>query len=106
MFFNKFEKFKNARLNKRLLWDCDLNNFDYKKAKKLVVSRVIERGHEEDYYAIFNVYGGINSVKEIIKSLPYLNKKDMNFVSIVFNIDLKELTCYSKMLSIKKLIHY
>lgn len=106
MYFNKFNEFKNAKLNTNLLWDCDLKDFDYQKAKKLVVKRVIERGQEEDYYAIFNLYGGIEGVKEIIKTIPHLSKKDMNFVSIVFSIDLKELECYSRMLSMKNPMLY
>lgn len=67
--------------------------------KHLVVQRVIEQGKKEDFYALFNLYGGIEGVKNIIKELDFLSKKDMNFVSIIFNLRKESLKCYSKMLS-------
>lgn len=107
MFFNEFEKYKNAKLDTRLLWDFNVDeNFEWNNMKRLVVERVIELGGKEDYYAIFKMYGGINGVKEIIKNIEFLSKKDMNFVSIIFKIKLEDLKCYKKMLSMKKPILY
>lgn len=107
MFFNEFEKYKDAKLDTRLLWDFNVDeNFEWNNMKRLVVERVIELGGKEDYYAIFKMYGGINGVKEIIKNIEFLSKKDMNFVSIIFKIKLEDLKCYKKMLSMKKPILY
>lgn len=97
MFFNEFEKYKDAKLDTRLLWDFNVDeNFEWNNMKRLVVERVIELGGKEDYYAIFKMYGGINGVKEIIKNIEFLSKKDMNFVSIIFKIKLEDLKCYKK----------
>ena len=92
MFFNEFEKYKNAKLNTNLLWEYNVNdNFDYNKAQRLVVQRVIQLGSIEDYYAIFNMYGSIEGVKKIIKDIEFLSKKDMNFVSVIFKIKMEDL---------------
>ena len=107
MFFNEFEKYKDAEFDKRLLWEFKVDeNFEWENMKNLVVKRTIELGKKEDYYAVFNMYGGIDNVKNIIKNIEFLNRKDMNFVSVVFGIKLEELKCYTKMLSMKKPIFY
>lgn len=100
MFFNENTKYNNAKIDKRLLWEFNVDDdFEWQNMKHLVVQRVIEQGKKEDFYALFNLYGGIEGVKNIIKELDFLSKKDMNFVSIIFNIRKESLKCYSKMLS-------
>ena len=39
---------------------------------------------------------GEKGVKEVIKVIPYLNDKDMNFVSRAFNIPFSKMKCYEK----------
>lgn len=100
MFFNENTKYNNVKIDKRLLWEFNVDDdFEWQNMKHLVVQRVIEQGKKEDFYALFNLYGGIEGVKNIIKELDFLSKKDMNFVSIIFNIRKESLKCYSKMLS-------
>lgn len=107
MFFNEFEKFNNSKFDNRLLWEFKVDDtFDWQKMKELVVQRTIQLGKKEDYYAIFRLYGGIDKVKEIIKEIEFLNKKDINFVSVIFNIEKEDLKCYTKMQSMKKPIFY
>lgn len=107
MFFNEFEKYKNAKFNTKLLWEFDVDdNFDWQKMSHTVVARTIELGRMEDYYAIIKIYGGIDNVKHIIKSLAFLNDKDMNFVHIIFDIDLEDLKCYTKKQSLTKPMLY
>ena len=110
MFFDNFTKLNNANLDRHLFWEYTINDeSDWNnilKNKRLVVKRVIELGRIEDFYAIFNLYGGVENVKSIIKEIEFLNKKDMNFVSVIFKIKLEELRCYKKMLLIKKPILY
>lgn len=56
----------------------------------------------EGFYAAFNLYGGIEGFREIIKELPSLSPRDMNFVCIVFNLEKEELKCYTRKLSREK----
>jgi hypothetical protein len=88
---------ENPQISPHLLWDVDKSNIDWNAMKKFVVQRVIERGWENDYYAIFKLYGGKTGVKKIIKEIPVLfSPKDEAFVLSVFNIKKGDLQCYIK----------
>jgi len=95
MYFDNYKNFPDAILNPKLLWEFDPNEFDFGVMRDVIVQRVIERGWPNDWYFILNKYG-IDGVKSAIKSLPYLNDKDMNFVSHQFNIPLTSMKCYEK----------
>lgn len=84
------------KINSALLWEYDMNLFDWQKSKIIVVQRVVEMGKPEDFYAAFDIYGGIDGFREIIKTVPYLNSVDINFVCILFNLKREELKCYTK----------
>ena len=87
----------NTQIPKKLLWDVDLKNFYVQKNKKLVVQRVIEYGLPEDYYTLFNLYGGIAGVRQIIKEIPYFRyPQDISFVCIAFNLKKEDLECYKR----------
>jgi hypothetical protein len=87
----------NMQVSKHLLWEYNYNAFDFDAGKVLVVQRVIERGWEKDYYAIFKLYGGIEGVREIIKQIPApLTPKDEAFVMTVFDLKKEDLQCYTR----------
>lgn len=92
MYFSDFKKFRGATLTPRLLWEYDHDNFDYDKMRNIVVQRVIERGWPDDWYFMLNKYG-VEGVKSAIKELPYLNDKDLAFVSHQFDIPLTSMKC-------------
>lgn len=60
-------------LSPSLLWDYDLSCFDWWKSRKIVVQRVVERGWLSDYFAAFDLYGGIEGFRQIVKELPHLS---------------------------------
>jgi hypothetical protein len=95
MYFDDCVNFPDAKLNPRLLWEYDLERVDYTSMRNIIVQRVIERGWPEDWYFILNRYG-IDGVKAAIVELPYLNDKDMNFVSHQFDIPFTAMKCYEK----------
>ena len=82
-----------------LLWVYYLAQFDWQRSRKIVVQRIIERGWLKDYFAAFDLYGGIEGFREIIKEVPSLSARDMNFVCTVFNLKKEELRCYTRKLS-------
>jgi len=100
MFFNRFKDFPDAKINPSLLWEYDVSRIDYTVMRDIIVQRVIERGWPNDWYAMLNLYG-IKGVKAAIKNIPYLNDKDMNFVSHQFNIPLSAMKCYEKKQTIR-----
>lgn len=97
-----FDDYKDSRamctLSPSLLWDYDLSCFDWWKSRKIVVQRVVERGWLSDYFAAFDLYGGIEGFRQIIKELPHLSSRDMNFVCIAFDLKKEELSCYTRKL--------
>lgn len=86
---------RHKEVRKHLLWEVNKENFDYNKSSQLVVERVVQRGDTDDWLTILNLYG-YERVREQIKQIPHLNKKDMNFVHLIFDIPLNELKCYTK----------
>jgi hypothetical protein len=80
----------NPQVAKHLLWDVNTSNLsdeDWYDMRKLVVQRVIEQGDENDFYAIFKLYGGPKGVREIIKQIPAVfSPRDEAFVRTVFNL--------------------
>jgi len=95
IYLSDYKKHPDAKINPALLWEYNLSDFDFQKMRNVVVQRVIERGWPNDWYAALNLYGE-KGIKEAIKAIPYLNDKDMNFVSHVFKIPLSKMRCYEK----------
>ena len=87
----------DAKIPPYLLWDVDLEKFDWEKGKSLVVERVIERGSEEDYYTLFQMYGGVEGVREVVKNIKHFRwKQDIDFASMAFDIQKEEMECYKR----------
>lgn len=97
----------HPKVKASLLWEYDLTNFDWQRMRALVVERVIERGWDEDYYAIFSLYKGIEGVKKIIRDeVLILSDKEIAFVCAVFNLKKEELKCYIRKQSRQALTNY
>lgn len=79
-----------------LLWDQDMRTFDWQASKVVVVQRVVERGNAGDFLAAFDLYGGEEGFREVIKQVPYLSDIDINFVCIFFNLRREELLCCTR----------
>jgi hypothetical protein len=94
MFFDNYKLHQNSKVRHTLLWEYDMDQFNWDDMRTLVVQRVIERGRMDDFYAILNQYG-LPGVKEAIKQISYLNPKDLSFVCSVFNLKKENLKCYT-----------
>ena len=93
------------KIRQGLLWEYDLKDFDWQYMRALVVERVIERGWDEDYYALFALYGGVDGVRQIIRDeVLMLSDKDIAFVCATFNLKKEELKCYLRNQSRQALI--
>jgi len=95
MFFSNYKKYQNTKIRSSLLWEYDIEKIDYESMKSVIIQRVVERGRISDFYAILNRYG-LENVKNSVKNIKSLDKKDIAFLSCVFNINKKEFRCYSK----------
>lgn len=88
-------------LNKTLFWDVDYKNIDKEKNASFIVERVLNYGDEKDYKELKRVYG-LLKIKKIAKEINYINKKNINFWSIMFDIPLKHFKCTKKFLDKKQ----
>lgn len=89
---NKYERGEHS-FNPALLWEYDLSVFDWQASRTLVAQRVVELGAPEDFYAAFDMYGGVEGFREILKDIPYLSPIDLNFVTFTFDLRKEELKC-------------
>lgn len=95
MFFDDWkEKSEGKTISRTLLWEYEIATFPWQKMGTLVMQRVIERGWPDDFYAAIRLYGGIENIREIVKTIPVLSAKDMAFVCQVFGLKKEELKCY------------
>lgn len=95
MFFDNYKSHQEAQVRKSLLWEYDMDRFNWDSLRTIVVQRVVERGRMNDFYAILNLYG-LKGVQESIKQISYLNPKDISFVCSVFNLKKEDLKCFTK----------
>ncbi|MGV4477924.1 DUF6922 domain-containing protein [Ornithobacterium rhinotracheale] len=98
MIFDDWREHPGNVIDPSLLWEYDLEKFDFQKNRGIVVQRVIERGEYSDWYAALHLYGGLENLIEIIKNdVPMINsKKDLNFVCVRFNLKKEDLKCYRR----------
>ena len=97
--FEDYHNHRNAEVRPSLLWEYDLEKFDWQQMRNEVVQRVLERGRMDDFYAILNLYG-VEGVKAALREIPYMNDKDMNFACVAFDLRKEELKCYTRKQSI------
>ncbi|MDP2910600.1 MAG: hypothetical protein Q8N58_02340 [bacterium] len=92
---------KKISLNKTLFWDVNFRDLDYQKDAFFIIERVLNYGDEKDYQIIEKVYG-LPKIKNIAKKINYINKKNINFWSIIFNIPPDLFKCTKKFLNKKQ----
>ena len=81
--------------NKALLWEYDTDHIDFQKCRRLVATRVMEMGRLEDFYAAFDLYGGIDGFAKIAKEeVTGLDDRTLNFMCHAFNLKKEDTQCY------------
>jgi len=87
-------------LTKDIFWDVKMENLHYQKDADFIIERVLNYGDKKDYQKIKEIYG-FSEIKNIAKKINYINKKNINFWGIIFNIPSNLFKC-TKRFSIKK----
>ena len=73
-------------INQQLLWEYDLETFNYKKLSKIVIERIIENGNLEDWRMMVKLY----TKKQILKTATeseLLSKRDKDFTKLFLTSD-------------------
>lgn len=71
-------------VNSCLLWEYDLDTFNYIKSYKIVIERVLERGSLEEWREMVQVYTR-EQILETIDWSAQLNKHDKEFSRFFLN---------------------
>lgn len=72
------EKTKPHIINPALLWEYDLETFNYEKSYKIVIERVLERGNLEEWREMVRIYTK-EQILETIDWSAQLEKRDKEF---------------------------
>ncbi len=87
----------NRKLNPGLLWDYDINQLQPQMYRRLMVTRVIQMGRLEDFYAAFDMFGGIEGFVRIAQNeVSGLTDKELNFICCAFDLKKEQTQCYRK----------
>ena len=65
-------------INQALLWEYDLDMFNYIKSYKIVIERVLERGNLEEWKEMVQLYSK-EQILETIEWSAQLDKRDKEF---------------------------
>ncbi len=71
-------------INSALLWEYDLETFNYQKSYKIVIERVLERGNLEEWREMVKIY----SRKQILETVEWsaqLDERDKEFSRFFLN---------------------
>ncbi len=82
----KTESKKPDIINTQLLWEYDLETFNYLKSYKIVIERVLERGNLEQWNEMTMIYTR-SQILDTIKWSAQLDKRDKDFSKLFLNSD-------------------
>ncbi|MBN9350261.1 MAG: hypothetical protein J0H55_06220 [Chitinophagaceae bacterium] len=82
----KTESKKPDIINPQLLWEYDLETFNYLKSYKIVIERVLERGNLEQWNEMTMIYTR-SQILDTIKWSAQLDKRDKDFSKLFLNSD-------------------
>ena len=85
----------NPKIRPFLLWDMNMEKFDFTSNRHLVIERACTLGNLADFKEIVRFYGLELIKKELVKSAS-LDPKSLSFFSQIFDIPLNRFKCYSK----------
>lgn len=97
--FTTYPKEKGLhKVNPGLLWEYNVSIFDWQKSRRIVVERVISMGRLSDWYAAFDLYGGIRGFRRIAKDeVIDLSPRNLDFMCKALNINKEDTKCYRQM---------
>lgn len=84
--------------SKRLFWDIDVKTLNPIKSKRIIIERIVTRGDIYHINQAITYYGKPVFVQEATLA-GNLDKKTLNWLSIVLEIPKNQFLCYTKMQS-------
>ena len=96
--FDDYKTYPRQSVSPVILWDYDTTSpeWDWNVMAPRVAQRVIQYGEANDYYALLQMYGGFEKTAEIVRRIPSLSGKDLNWACFLFNLKKEEMECYRR----------
>jgi hypothetical protein len=83
-----------AKFTPSLFWDVDRETLDLQTSKALIVQRVLERGHDEDWDLLKACYT-TQEIVQTAKQMRSLEPTALAFVSCIGNVKKEEFRCFT-----------
>ena len=83
-----------ANFTPSLFWDVDRETLDLQKSKALIVQRVLERGHDEDWALLKTCYT-IPEIVQTAKQFRSLEPTALAFAACLGNAKKEEFRCFT-----------
>ena len=77
-----------------LFWDMSVPHIDWRNDARTVVSRILERGNDQELEEIIRFYGLKKVLRVIKKEETYYSKPARARIYTYFNLKPEELRCY------------
>lgn len=77
---------KKPNIPGHLLWEYDLDTFNYDKSYKIVIERVLQLGNLDEWREIFSYYGEVK-ILETIEWSAQLEARDKRFSRMFLKSD-------------------
>ena len=82
------------KLTPTLFWDTDIHSLSEADHAGFIIQRVCMLGTWNDWILVQSFYG-MDQIKRELLNARYLDKKTLNYFSIIFDIPKNEFRCYS-----------
>ena len=82
----------NSKFTPALFWDTDINSLSETEHAGFIIQRVCMLGTWQDWLALQSAYGKEKIESELIKA-RFLDKKTLNYFSLLFNIPKEKFRC-------------
>jgi len=86
---------KALKFSNNIFWDINPRDLSIKKNLPFIIERVFTYGNFNDYKKVIKI-GGYNNIRQQIKKIPYLPDDVISFLSVIFDLKLKDFKCYTK----------
>lgn len=99
MLLDDWKEHKKEEIRPSLLWEYNLNekNWNWNNMASIVIQRVLERGFDSDFYAMYQLYGGKENIRKLLMTkVKYLEPMEINFACFLFNLKKEDLYCYKR----------
>jgi hypothetical protein len=82
------------QLSPEIFWDTKVTGIDEEEHKTFIIKRVLVYGKWSDFILLKEHYG-LGTIIEEAKTFRYLDKKTLNFLSVLSGVEKSEFSCYT-----------